>query len=613
MAKANGGLPKSPNNKKRTAKKREIDVLTKNVQDFWDKSYVFIQKTKIKTWKGVFVIAFVAGAAVAIIWSVSSNIQSKSKAEGEEATLSLVTPSSNVAVGDTFNVDVDLVNNRDDYGVVAVKAVVMYDSRIFEYVDGSLDTNHSFGGDANTNSCQYLGTACQIFQQETDKLIITVAKPSPGVQQSDSIYVASLSFKVKENLSNTVVSSQISLDYTPTNGDDYDDSDVILDDGLGTDILHNVVNTNLTIIHPACTFTYSDWSTCSYDAELQDYVQKRTASASPPDCVGIPDQPLTQECTHPSCESGGITAGSWSQCVVDTNQTSDPTKGIHTRTVDGTPTLCIMTPEQLAQYPSTEQCDLSKCTYTCGSWSECVGGTQTRDCNQDQPSDTCYVEQGDPPAETQSCDMPPGTPDCTSVTYGDWGACQPDGQQTREIKSATPDPCKPTADQTKDLTRSCEIPACKYNVGEWEDYCHSDLTQHRTVTLSSDSPTVCQGDPPASVQSCDKPGRISKGKRDNGDDHGHKPTKKKSSDKTKPTLNIPLYLTKNKGDKVWWTGADNKGIDHYTWSFAGKKGTTKASWMNISNKVGSGIHFLTLRAYDKAGNRTVKVITIRVR
>lgn len=620
MNKVNGGLPKLPKNK-RPRKKREIDVLTRDVEDFWDKTFVFIQKTRIKTWKGVFIIAFVAGALAAVIWTVSVNIQTSSKAAGEAATLSLTADNNSVGIGETFNVDINLQDNRSDYGVVAVKAIVNYDTAYMELQSVDVDS-YSFGGDANSNSCQYNGKACQIVDDTVaGQLEVTVAKPHPGVQNSDSIQVARIIFKAIKATANT----SPSLKYTAAGN--YDDSDVILDDGLGTDILSEVVPLSIAINAPACTFTFNnDWQNCSYDATAQDYFETQTYSKSPDGCSGepTPDQ-LRRTCTHPTCSN--VTPGTWSQCTVDPNQTSDPTKGTQSRDVTGDKPLCTMTDAQKAANPTTQQCNLPTCTYTCGDWGTCAidtdkdkdgntkNGIQTRDCGQPKEgTNYCYGA----PTNTQFCTVDASATACTGVTYQNWNdvPCLPDanssdpmkiGKQTRTF-TGTPDGCVPTSTQLQDVTQTCTAPTCTYSYSDWEDYCHSDLTQHRTVTQS---PAFCQGTPDVIVQHCDKEGKIG-----NDNNNSHKKAKKKSkksSDKTAPTLNIPLFLTKNKGDKVWWSGFDKSGIKNYTWSFAGRQGTTKTTYINIPNNVGSGIHFLMLRAYDKAGNHTLKIVTIRVR
>jgi len=61
--------------------KREIDLMTQDIRSFWGKTYVFINKTHIKTWKGVFFIAFISGVMAAFIWTVSIKVHENLEAE----------------------------------------------------------------------------------------------------------------------------------------------------------------------------------------------------------------------------------------------------------------------------------------------------------------------------------------------------------------------------------------------------------------------------------------------------------------------------------------------------------------------------------------------------
>jgi len=51
-------------------------------QSWLKRKYVFIEKKKVKTWKAIFIIAFVAGMASAFIWGVSEDIFSSSRVAG---------------------------------------------------------------------------------------------------------------------------------------------------------------------------------------------------------------------------------------------------------------------------------------------------------------------------------------------------------------------------------------------------------------------------------------------------------------------------------------------------------------------------------------------------
>jgi acetoin utilization protein AcuB len=67
--------------RKSAEKEREVDFLAKDIRSFWEKTYVFINKTHVRTWKGIFFIAFVSGAIAALFWTISVRIQNRSSAQ----------------------------------------------------------------------------------------------------------------------------------------------------------------------------------------------------------------------------------------------------------------------------------------------------------------------------------------------------------------------------------------------------------------------------------------------------------------------------------------------------------------------------------------------------
>ena len=67
--------------RKQVNKDREIDLIAKDVQSFWGKTFVFIRKTHIRTWKGIFLVAFMSGIIATLFWMVSVRIQTRSHAQ----------------------------------------------------------------------------------------------------------------------------------------------------------------------------------------------------------------------------------------------------------------------------------------------------------------------------------------------------------------------------------------------------------------------------------------------------------------------------------------------------------------------------------------------------
>lgn len=55
-------------------KKRPLDKLVEESHSWLKRRYVFIEKKEVKTWKAIFIVAFLAGLASAFIWGVSENI-----------------------------------------------------------------------------------------------------------------------------------------------------------------------------------------------------------------------------------------------------------------------------------------------------------------------------------------------------------------------------------------------------------------------------------------------------------------------------------------------------------------------------------------------------------
>jgi len=99
---------------------REIDVLAGDVESWWGKTFTYVKKTEINTWKGALLVAFFAGLAVALIWTVKADLYSFSSAAAESA-LYFNPDTTNVTVGSNF----DLVATIDP-GTNLVRAVELH-------------------------------------------------------------------------------------------------------------------------------------------------------------------------------------------------------------------------------------------------------------------------------------------------------------------------------------------------------------------------------------------------------------------------------------------------------------------------------------------------------
>jgi len=155
----------------------------------------------------------------------------------EKAVLSVSPESGTYGVGEEFTVDV-LVNTKGE-NVVAVGAYLNYDSAKFRLVNINTD-NSVFN---TNNSCVYNGRPCEIINSDTPGQIeIVKAKPSPGVNTNNGL-VAQITFQAIE----IVEPNEDNLTFTFTAPYASGDSEVILDDAQGTDILSGVDNARFTV------------------------------------------------------------------------------------------------------------------------------------------------------------------------------------------------------------------------------------------------------------------------------------------------------------------------------------------------------------------------------
>jgi hypothetical protein len=278
----------------REKSRRDVDTLVQDISVWWGRTFVFIKKTKVETWKGVAILAFIAGIAATIVWVVSFNMQMSSRALGT-ASLRITADRPSIAIGESFTADVDLINT-DGENVIAAKAVIAYDPNHFSL--NSWDTSTSIFSIGNT--CIYNGKACEIINNDTanGRITITLAKPTPGVHATSG-RIARLSFRGLQPISPTA--ANIRLDFVSAGN--YSDSDVIFDDEIGTDILTSVSGATVTVSinPPTCTsFTYSNWGACQ-----PNNTQTRTiTSSSPAGCSGG-SPVLVQGCSYvaPACVS----------------------------------------------------------------------------------------------------------------------------------------------------------------------------------------------------------------------------------------------------------------------------------------------------------------------
>lgn len=179
-----------------------------------------------------FTVTFLVIALGMLVWAFAV------RTSGEVADLHLSPATTSTVVGSPFNIDMTLDTQGNN--VVAVKAVVQYNPANFSLV--SIDTSSSVFGQGNT--CVYNSKPCEIITQDASNgtAIITLAKPTPGVNTSTGL-LGTIQFKALQPIVNPTAAN-ITIQYVTFGS--YADSDVILDDGNGTDILNSVTNTTVS-------------------------------------------------------------------------------------------------------------------------------------------------------------------------------------------------------------------------------------------------------------------------------------------------------------------------------------------------------------------------------
>ena len=556
-------------------KKRPIDELAEETYSWWGRIYVFIRKTRIKSWKAVFAVAFVSGAIVSMVWGISAKVYQSSLA-GLNTALILEAPGETIRVGDDF--EMDAVIDTDGENIVVVKAIIEYDKEVFEL--RNIDTSESTFSVGNT--CQYNNKACEIITRDDagGKAIITLSKPSPGIK-TDSGIIATLTFRALQESSPGL--NNFSFNFISAGR--YDDSDMILDDGNGTDTLDSVVGATVAVLPPTCTdFTYSDWGACQ-----PNNTQTRTVVSSQPSGCSGGDPELSRSCTYAAPTCTDFTYSDWGACQPNNTQT---------RTV-------------VSSQPSG-----------------CSGG----DWNL-----------------SQSCSYVPEEIICESFNYSEWSVCQKNGVSTRFVLSQSPENCSGGNPKTE---RECtpkdeddeDAPIVNYKnnpikIGDEKKKLGESATVYsdsRKISFKGSSENIKGGkvriykngklEKEIKVGSDSEWKEKIKVKRDDNyefeveylNSRGQQVAKSKKYkvkvDTESPEFtDLPLLLNKKRGDKIWWKAEDDRKIDRFKIEFLGRVKKTKNYSFNVSASAPSGVHILKVSAYDKAGNKTTRIVTIRVR
>lgn len=231
-------------------KDRPIDKATDKSFSWWKGKYTFIKKKEIKTWQAVALVAFAAGTAATMIWTSQYGWHLSSKA-ATPATLGLSTTKTSAATsGETIPVAVKLNTGGGD--VVVVKSIIRYNKSLVNVAVSDVDLTGSVFNSGNTcvfpsdyTDTALRGKPCQIIKNDATNgiLSITLAMPShsattnPGTQinTADGL-VATVNFHAIAAVPDSLKAMGIQF----VSSGNYFDSDVIADDGAGTDTLSSV-------------------------------------------------------------------------------------------------------------------------------------------------------------------------------------------------------------------------------------------------------------------------------------------------------------------------------------------------------------------------------------
>jgi hypothetical protein len=614
---------------------RDIDKVASNVSSWWGNTFVFVTKTKVQTWKGVLLVSFFSGLVIATVWGISSSYFQGSLA-GAATSLFFDTGEADmtaktVQVGDTF--DLDAVIDTDNEDVVAVKAMITYDEANFSL--NSIDTSGSIF--AAGNSCQYQGKACEIIERDdaNGSVTITLAKPSPGINTGTGGVIATLTFTA---LSETAPGSA-NFSFVYSSFGNYADSDMIADDGNGTDTLDNVVGASVAVTAtppPTCTsFTYSAYGACQ-----PNNTQSRTVVSSlPSGCTGGNPE-LTQSCvyTPPTCTS--FTYSAYGACQPNNTQSRTVVSSLPSGCTGGNPEL-----SQSCVYDG----GATTCTsFTYSGWAECQpNDTQTRTVASSLPGGC----SGGNPVLSQSCSYVAPITNCSSFVYSAWETCDNDGIQARSVISGSPEGCTggspvleqdcipggdsdPDPVEITDKDRPIKVEGDKKNFGKKSSFYSDD----KSVSFQGGNSDIANGKVKI-LEDGDVKKEITVGadgnwkssykvKKDgsykfkvayfdsNGAQVAESSEQKVKVDTTDPKFtDLPLALSKKRGEKIWWKAEDEDDgkIDHFEVSFRGKKKETEKYSFNVPADAPRGLHILKVRIFDKAGNTTTRRVTILVK
>ncbi len=641
---------------------RPIDRLTHESLSRWTRAYQFAKNTRFSARQSLVIVVFAAGIASSFVWAATLRLQTLTQA-AEGAQLSLSASDASVAVDGTFTVDV-LINTNNN-PVVAARARVLYDPAVFR-LQGYSTADSVF---TPNNACQYQNKPCQLVRQDTAAGVfdIVMGKPTPGVQTTGGLFVE-LTFRALRQASPSA--DNIRLEYA---GGAYTESDVIANDGLGTDILNAVTNARVAVGGSGTGGSTGGGGsgtggTTPPPPTTTPGSGSDTGGTTPPPPTTTPgdtggtggsggDGGTNVPPPPPPPPIGGGTGG-------DTGgNTGGGTGGGDSGGSGGGPTVPPPPPPPVGGGTGTDggtggSIICSQFSYS--PWSACQpSGIQLRTVVGSMPAGCA----GGNPALSQSCTYDQGGSGtaCTDFTYSPWSACQPDSSRVRTVLSTVPAACVGGAPL---LTE-----ACTYGEGDGGAggtpvpaqggiilvnqggvlrvggdkvalaVANTILSDSRTIEFKGQAPEIAGGKVEVlekgkviedTTVKADGTWKLSfkvKGEKDlkdydytvryldaSGNVVAQSATYTVRVDLEDPEIvHLPRLLSKKRGEIVWWLTDDNDAVDHYKYIFNNRTRNTKRSFFVIPSDTPRGLHSFRFRVYDKAGNEASRRVFIWVR
>lgn len=222
---------------------RDADELVRDVHSWWKKTFVFIRKVRVRSWKFIFVTAFIAGAIAATIWMVSVKLGTRSGAEEKKAKIYLSSDDSQIKEEQLFNVDV--LMDTDGQKVNAADAVINYDPR--EFTLEVWDTEKSIF--PKKDGCEYEKTPCRKVKNDPEKGQIEIYLASPTGIVANKEKIANLIFRTKRSTGAGFPTSKF-INVDKSNSSILMGKGNLLKKSEPIDILSSVSGVSIDVIHP---------------------------------------------------------------------------------------------------------------------------------------------------------------------------------------------------------------------------------------------------------------------------------------------------------------------------------------------------------------------------